>query len=164
MIDPKLDGVEHINIYSKGKTELGRLLTNFAHTPFVHAEYGSFVSVEGFWYWLRNGKQHEELRIMYGFKAKEYGKQFESIGCATFQEDIKEAIRCKMRQNKNILKMLVDSSLPLEHYYWYGSIDNPKVYDLPQYKWITDEISRIRDVCKENQTWMDTMKVKYVEA
>lgn len=149
MIDPKLDGVEHINIYSKGKTELGRLLTNFAHTPFVHSEYGHFESVEGFWYWLRNGKQHEELRTMYGFKAKEYGKQFESIGCATFQEDVKEAIRCKLRQNRNILKMLVNSSLPLEHYYWYGHIENPKVYNLPQYKWITEEIERIRTVCQD---------------
>ena len=149
MIDPKLDGIEHINIYSKGKTEIGRLLTNFAHTPFIHPEYGRFESVEGFWYWLRNGKQHEELRSMYGFKAKEYGKQFESIDCSTFQEDVKEAIRCKLRQNRKILQMLVDSTLPLEHYYWYGDINNPKVYNLPQYKWIIDEIERIRVVCQE---------------
>ena len=149
MIDPKLDGIEHINIYSKGKTEIGRLLTNFAHTPFIHPEYGRFESVEGFWYWLRNGKQHEELRTMYGFKAKEYGKQFESIDCSTFQEDVKEVIRCKLRQNRKILQMLVDSILPLEHYYWYGDINNPKVYNLPQYKWIIDEIERIRVVCQE---------------
>lgn len=86
---------------------------------------------------------------MYGFKAKEYGKQFESVECSTFQEDVKEAIRCKLRQNRKILKMLVDSTLPLEHYYWYGHIDHPKVYNLPQYKWITDEIERIRTVCQE---------------
>lgn len=149
MIDPRLDGIEHINIYSKGKTEVGRMLTNFAYSPFSHPEYGSFVSVEGFWYWLRNGKQHDRLRTMYGFRAKEFGKQFESVGCATFQEDVLEAIRCKLRQNRNILKMLVDSTLPLEHYYWYGDINNPKVYDLPKYKWITDEISRIRIVCQK---------------
>lgn len=149
MLDPKMDGVTHINIYSKGKTEMGRLLTNFAHTPFTHAEYGQFASVEGFWYWLRNGKSDDHLRTLYGFKAKEYGKQFESVGCSTFQEDVKEAIRCKLRQNKNILQMLVDSSLPLEHYYWYGDIDNPKIYDLPKYRWIVDEIERIRTVCKE---------------
>lgn len=149
MLDPKMDGVTHINIYSKGKTELGRLLTNFAHTPFTHTEYGQFVSVEGFWYWLRNGKSDDHLRTLYGFKAKDYGKQFESVGCSTFQEDVKEAIRCKLRHNKNILQMLVDSDLPLEHYYWYGDIDNPKIYDLPKYRWIVDEIERVRIVCKE---------------
>ena len=26
------DGYNHINVYSKGKTELGRWLSNFAHT------------------------------------------------------------------------------------------------------------------------------------
>lgn len=148
MIDPKLDGVEHINIYSKGKTVLGRLLTNFAKTPFTHALYGEFVSVEGFWYWLSSGKKHNELRLLHGFKAKEYGKQFETVECATFQEDVKEAIRCKLRQNRDILKMLIDSNLPLEHYYWYGDIEKPKVYNLPQYQWITDEIIRIRRVCQ----------------
>lgn len=104
--------------------------------------------------WKDSGIGLEMERVMitstlYGFKAKEYGKQFESVGCSTFQEDVKEAIRCKLRQNKNILQMLVDSSLPLEHYYWYGDIDNPKIYDLPKYRWIVDEIERIRTVCKE---------------
>lgn len=33
MINPLEDGITHINVYSKGATELGRLLTNFAHTP-----------------------------------------------------------------------------------------------------------------------------------
>ena len=28
--DPSLDGETHINVYSKGKTELGRALTNMA--------------------------------------------------------------------------------------------------------------------------------------
>lgn len=49
MFEPKNDGIDHINVYSGGATELGRLLTNFAHTPFEN-EYGKFESVEGFWY------------------------------------------------------------------------------------------------------------------
>jgi len=61
MLDSKMDGVTHINIYSKGKTKLGRLLTNFAHTPFTHAEYGQFASVEGFWYWIRDGKDSHNM-------------------------------------------------------------------------------------------------------
>jgi hypothetical protein len=48
---PEEDGVTHINIYSKGKTELGRWLTNFSYSPFNHPEYGKFLSMEGFWYW-----------------------------------------------------------------------------------------------------------------
>ena len=39
------EGVTHINIYSKSKLELGKLLSNFAKTPFTHPVYGEFASV-----------------------------------------------------------------------------------------------------------------------
>lgn len=39
------DGIDHINIYSKGKTELGCLLSNFAFSPFT-INNDTFPSVE----------------------------------------------------------------------------------------------------------------------
>lgn len=66
------DGITHINVYSKGKTELGRLLSNFSHTPF----YGNdilFNSVEGWWQWFTTGKEYDYLKYLYGFKAKKRG-------------------------------------------------------------------------------------------
>lgn len=36
---PEMDGIDHINVYSKGKTELGKLLSNFARTPFENANF-----------------------------------------------------------------------------------------------------------------------------
>jgi hypothetical protein len=44
----KDDGITHINIYSKGKTELGRWLSNFTYHP-IETEDGKFDSVEGYW-------------------------------------------------------------------------------------------------------------------
>lgn len=41
---PKTDGVDHINIYSRGRTPLGQALSNFAHTPFEHPKDGKFAS------------------------------------------------------------------------------------------------------------------------
>lgn len=148
-LDPTLDGIDHINIYSKGRTELGRMLSNFAHSPFTHPEYGSFTSIEGFWYWMKTGKKHDTLRTLYGFKAKDVGKKLDTVQCDEFNDEIIEAIRCKLRQNRNILRLLTESYLPFEHYYWYGDVHNPKVYNLPQYKWMIDEINRIRTICKE---------------
>ena len=148
-LDPTLDGIDHINIYSKGRTEIGRMLSNFSYSPFTHPRYGYFKSVEGFWYWLKTGKRVEILRNLYGFNAKREGKIHGVVECENFNQEILEAIRCKLRQNRFILEMLVESNLPFEHYYWYGSIDNPKVYNLPEYNWMIDEIDRIRTVCKE---------------
>lgn len=144
------DGVTHINVYSKGKTELGRLLTNFAETPFVHKDFGNFKSVEGLWYFLKTGQMYEELKEMNGKQAKSFGRKKmprikEEIS-EEFKENILEGIRSKLRQNKYILKMLIESDLPLSHYYVIGSIVKP----LPEYDWILEEIERIRKVCKKN--------------
>ncbi len=67
------DGITHINIYSKGKTELGRLMSNFALSPFSVPQHGEFKSIEGYWYWLSTGD--ESLRDLYGYEAKKAGRK-----------------------------------------------------------------------------------------
>ena len=156
---PKEDGVTHINTYSRGRTELGRLLTNFAHTPFNHTKYGPFESVEGLWYWLKTGKVNNELRELSGFAAKRLGKELEnrnkeslvSTDTEEFKEDLLEGIRCKLRQNKDILKKMTETDLPFTHYYWRGDLDSPEIEELPSCRWMMDELERIRDVTKD---WM----------
>lgn len=142
MIDPLEDGVTHVNVYSRGKTALGRWLSNFTLAPFTHPKYGYFASVEGFWYWLSTGKKHDCLRDMFGWEAKSMGKTFESIPCDNFEQIIKTAIRAKLIANPIMLRKLIDCPLPLEHYYVYGN----KPVDAG-YKWITDYITEIRSSC-----------------
>lgn len=157
MIIPEEDGVSHINIYSKGKTPLGRALSNFAHTPFKSGNGTRFESVEACWYWYRlygllNAKEAHHLKSLWGFRAKQYGEEL--IGKYGYsrrwsEEEFKvwilEAIRCKMRQNRSLLNELYLSSLPLTHYYVYGET----VVELPEYSWLVDEFIRIRQICKE---------------
>ncbi len=148
---PAEDGDTHINIYTKGMTQLGRDLTNLAPLGIVHPQYGSFSCIEAFWYWRKTGSKHDQLRTMTGFQCKKLGKTLEKVECPTFNEDVLEAIRCKLRQHKGLRIALTASTLPLAHYYFYGERnDNPKIIMLPQYDWIVDEIERIRTVCKEH--------------
>ena len=86
------EGVTHINIYSKSKLELGKLLSNFAKTPFTHPVYGEFASVEAFWYWLSTGKKHDSLKKLYGYKAKVEGKTFERVTVDNFKEELNDNI------------------------------------------------------------------------
>lgn len=55
--NPLMDGIDHINIYSKGKTALGINLSNFARTPFVLKDKFNneirFSSVESWWYYKK---------------------------------------------------------------------------------------------------------------
>lgn len=146
------DGKDHINIYSRGKTELGRLLSNFAESPFNYPPYGKFKSVEGFWYWFLTGQRYDYLRNLSGWQAKKEGQKYrddrvdKDSMTESQKETILEAIRCKLRQNKKIRILLKESTLPFEHYYEYGNNTNCKRIHLPQYQWIVDEIERIRRI------------------
>lgn len=152
--DPSEDGITHINVYSKGKTELGRLLSNFGHTPFKHPDYGYFSSVEAFWYWLSLGKQHDNLRSLYGYQAKKEGgtlrEALEKQGnkkpeIKGFKAEIKKAILCKIEQNDRLSSLLKNSTLPLTHYYVWGDEKDYRITYPEAYAWIHEYISDVRD-------------------
>lgn len=154
-VSPLNDGVDHINVYSKGVTQLGRMLTNLYNQDFSVPGYGDFKSMEGFWYYYLTGCVHEEFKGYGGFDAKKNGKLFrddriDKDGLTDEQKSvILEAIRCKLRQNRPLLRELYQSDLPFKHYYFYGKPDNAKVIELPQYDWMLEEFTRIRGILKE---------------
>lgn len=125
--DPALDGVDHINVFSRGRTELGQLLSNFAHTPFTLPDHGTFGSVEGYWYWLQCEDEvaRERLRPLYGFRAKKVGRDlripdYGRVHDLEFRRAIARAIREKIRHHRAIAEMLAACTLPFAHYYVYG--------------------------------------------
>lgn len=141
---PLTDGITHINIYSKGKTALGRMLTNFSNLGLTHPDYGTFQSVEGFWYWLATGRIHDRLRHLYGFQAKEEGKLYQKIDVPRFEQEIKKALMYKVEQNVTLWKLLEESTLPFSHYYYYGTENNHKIIANDSAKWFTDYLELLR--------------------
>lgn len=145
---PENDGIDHINVYSKGKTDLGRKLTNFAKTPFF-CEDGKFQSIEGYWYWLlchqANPIEREKLRDLSGFAAKKLGRELDAKHWPRdeqnlFRAKIKEAFNRKLESNPEIARMLIESELPLVHYYAYGG---KIVYD-GKSDWLIDYMMEVR--------------------
>ena len=124
MFKSENDGIDHINVYSKGKTELGRLMSNFANTPFSLPEDGIFQSIEGYWYWLlTDSDDKDELRYLHGFAAKSKGQKLINSAIKKdeiFQDKIHKAILAKIEQNEKIKNLLESSMLPFDHYYVYG--------------------------------------------
>lgn len=145
--NPKHDGITHVNIYSKGKTDLGRFLTNFAHTPITLAE-GTFASIEAYWYWLGlpdYASKRKELTRLYGFKAKQMGqklrKKYPTVILPDFQERIRTAIRTKLLTHTD-WQTSPYVNLPLEHYYAY----NGKIYNLEHtFGWLTSVVREEMD-------------------
>ena len=163
--NPDEDGVTHINIYSRGHTELGKLLSNFAHTPFHHPVHGYFASIEAFWYWLSTGGNRNELRALHGYQAKEAGKvvreEIKKLGglveVPDFKAQIKKAILCKVEQNESLKEALKISVLPLTHYYVWGEKPNIKVSQPGDFAWIYEYVSDIRN-------WLNGKAYKLVVA
>ncbi len=151
---PKEDGVTHINVYSRGQTQLGQLLSNFAHTPFKHPRFGFFASMEGFWYWVSCGgptgeRSVEPLRRLYGASAKSVGRKLlkTEIDPELFKQYIREGLRAKVEQSPQILDLLKLSALPFTHYFVYGS-DNDVVVNKPEHDWQMKYLEALRRVAR----------------
>lgn len=143
--DPSLDGVDHINIYSKGKTQLGRLLTNFAEVPINHESYGHFRTLEGFWQWLKTGKKHDIFRNINASQAKKMGREYPMEMPINFKQEFKKALLTKIESNIDLTEMLKESVLPFTHYYYYGDVTNCKVVNVENCNWLLEYITLIRD-------------------
>jgi len=143
-LNPKFDGATHVNIYSKGSTWLGRELSNFTKCTLELPE-GTFSSIEGYWFWL--GTEDDRLKSLYGYEAKKLGSSLQQIYYLEdedFKDRIKRAIDIKLDNNQELKQLLIKCPLPLEHYYYYGSIDSsPKVIDAG-FKWLLEHFESYR--------------------
>jgi hypothetical protein len=153
-IVPEEEGKTHINAYSKSKISLGKLLSNFAHTPFS-CEDGNFESIEGYWYWLscEESDRRDELRKLHGYAAKKLGRDLRGGDYPKgedFQRKIKRALHAKVYDPRNakLKRQLYESgSVPIVHYYDYkGNIKVPE-----DGKWICAALSDIRREIQEKQ-------------
>lgn len=144
------DGVTHINVYSYGRTTLGRFLSNFSLCP-IQTEDGKFNSIEGYWYWL--SCKSDRLRYAYGAQAKFLGRELGGQDWCEedeFRRKICQAIKIKLstpqaldvfKKHKNIL------NLRLEHYYVYGN----KIIRPKKGQWVIDCISECIKDYLENE-------------
>ncbi len=137
-----------INIGSKANTETERLLSNFAHTPFVlHGQV--YESVEGFWQSLKFNRIADRARVarLSGYEAKRAGRdakeaqyfsyqnQTYEVGSVQHQALMKVALRAKLRGNPKVLKLLLETgNEPITHIL-YGKDGKP----LPDSKTIPGE-------------------------
>lgn len=148
-IEASQDGKSHINIYSKGRTVLGRTLSNFSHHKFNHDELGSFSGMEGLYYYLKTGKKNDSFRRLSGFAAKKLGQTLPRVEMdkEEFYRLLKLGCRCLYRDNPKIHELILDQVvenksevLPFEHYYLNG---NHPIFPKGN-EWLTEEWEEIR--------------------
>jgi hypothetical protein len=157
MIKIENDGIDHINIYSRGATEIGRKLSNFSYTPFVLPDHGLFNSVEGFWYWLT--RRDDRLRFLDGYEAKKLGRKlpvihsYKKCEYHLFQQEIKSAIDVKLNTHREIRIGLFASELPLVHYYVVRNEIERSINIPDNSVWLMDYFTEIRGEANPNKIY-----------
>lgn len=114
---PEEDGISHINIYSMGKTKLGKFLSHFFPVPVTHPKYGKFPTIENFWQYVSRGAKAQELRTLPPHIAKSRARQFPKVPIDGFDEMITELNEQKLRKVPKALEDFINSTLPFDHYY-----------------------------------------------
>lgn len=155
-VDPKLDGIEFINISTKGKTPLGRKLSHFVNIPLEHPKYGKFSSMEGFWYYIQLGSvsdtSKEELRRLHGYAAKSLGRQllekykYSMFKMEGFRKEIYVANKLKIIQNKEILDLVLSNKLPYKLFYLDEYGNTRTTYSV---SWLIKDFTHIQRELKE---------------
>ncbi len=142
---PSTDSIDHINVYSRGHTELGRLLTNPSPIGFEHPAFGYFNTAEGLHFFLKTGMLDYEYAQLSGFEARKKGKADHKnyIQNPDFDRLMRIGWICKITQNPKLYELVITNTLPLAHYYYYGKPDNCKV--IPDRSNFTDNLTA---VCK----------------
>lgn len=150
--DPNEDGLNHINCYSRGKTQLGRELSNFSHVPFKHPDFGFFASLEAYWYWIKTGCKHDKLRRLYGSTAKSAGIRLlpVMIDDAVFKSMVCDGIKLKIMQNSKLRDAVRKSVLPFRHYY-VANAGGKIVNEPPKHRWQMECLEEIRERLKNNE-------------
>jgi hypothetical protein len=138
------DGLDFINIYSKGVTEVGRYYSHFTYAPIEIPGDGHFDSVEGYWYWLT--RRDDILRELWGYPAKSVGKALPKV-CEVedFMERICLANDLKLKANPEMMIRFAKTTLPLTHFYVYGS----RVVEPQGYEWIIEHLSLRRQQLRQ---------------
>jgi len=172
-MNPKEDGVTHINVYSKAATKLGCFLSNFYPVDLeISGEH--YRSIEAYWYSLwaesvvdektASGGAYRNLQSKvkgsYGYQAKMLGKNLMklafggeipegSLPDTNFQKKIISAIRQKLWKYPEYLELFKESRLPFAHYYFFGTVDNATVVDANRHPWLINGLENLRFELKD---------------
>lgn len=151
--NPSEDGKTHINVYSKGATQLGQDLSNFAHLAFEHPDHGFFASMEAYWYWTSTGRQHEHLRRLYKASAKAAGIRLLKVEMdpEIFRAQICDGLKLKVMQNRKLRDALKKSHLPLRHYFFYGSAPNWVIKEKTDHRYQMVCLEEIRSALQQHR-------------
>ena len=143
------DGIDHINIWHQGETDLGACLSLDSMIPFTHSIFGEFTTFTGFWHYIKTTERDDLLRGMWGRKLDEYAKRLTRYTVPNFQAIILDANWQRIQQHPPLMQAMAESTLPFDTY----SI-NPSTHlwkRAPYYNWFIAGCEETRKALKDGR-------------
>lgn len=123
-----MSDLKNLNVFSRSDELIGRLMSNFANTPFILDDV-EYASVEGFYVSLLFLEEEKRAKVskLYGIVVKNMGKksrltktcylgEWFELGSDTHVELVKKAIRAKLEAHDGIRADFVATSpRPIVH-------------------------------------------------
>jgi len=145
----KGDGVDHYNIWEIAETELGKFLMHSSLNGFRHKLFGKFVSIESFWNYIQSEERDDQIRVMHGPILRTFIRKLNMRRVKNFRAIIMDANWQKIRQNKEMMTMMAESTLPFDCYFINTKIG---VRTRPSFfKWVVMGFDEIRQALKEGR-------------
>lgn len=124
------DGIDHINIYHRPETPLGKILSPFNESlPFIDRFFGKFKSRQGLYNYLLSANGDEAFRTMAASYMRIYAA--ERANMRPYYPNLKYFMATSLwKQIKNqveILELIKDNQLPFDAYYTHNYREDDKV-------------------------------------
>lgn len=142
------DGLDHINVYERSNVDLGKALAHGNKLGFNHSIFGSFGNIEAFWHYIQSNERDDRIRQMKGETLKDFAKQLTRSKVTNFRAIIIDANYQRIKQYKELLNAMIESTLPFDCYYYNQS----DIRQRHQYSiWLIQGFEEIRKALKENR-------------
>lgn len=143
------DGVDHINIWERGTTELGRALSHGSRIKLTHDIFGKFSSMESFWYYMQSEERDDRMRNMSGQTLRSFARKMTPARIINFRAIIMDSNYQRIKANKPLAADLAKSTLPFECYF-IGKDSDVRIR--PNYfKWMIAGFDEIRTALAANR-------------
>lgn len=143
------DGVGHINMWYKGKTDLGKALSLDIDLPFTHPVFGRFTCLKGFWHYVVSKSHDDAYRDLTGGDLRKYANKDESRKVLNFRAAILQACWIRIKSYSVIADSLKASTLPLDSYYRFNGVDSGVPIRDKTTEWFVEGMELIRKALKD---------------
>lgn len=143
------DGIDHINIWEKADTELGRFLSHGSNNDFNHSQLGRFNNMEALWHYVQSEERDDRIRNMRGRYLKNFSRQLTPLRVSNFKAIIMDSNYQRIRQYEPMVELIVATDLPFDCY--YVNHDSKLRIRPVFFKWLILGFEEIRRALKEKR-------------